>query len=143
MQQSGVEGRYMNYEDPHFLLWVPSILVQTEITKEQHDAGILDVYASQDNPDYNITIRYDYQDESLETVEDMLGAIEGQYDDYAYATINGFNALTLIMNGGATMTAVISAGHGYFLQIIYNHVDDPEFNTVAGISLASIQDYPE
>ena len=142
-EQIDPDGKMMIYEDYDLLFWVPSALTQTEITQEQSEAGWLDCYVSEADPEYYIVVLFNFQGEGLETVEDLLGAIEGQYDDYTYANINGFNALMLMMNNNTTMTVVISAGDGYFLQIIYNHVDDEANMNLSGLSLASIQHAPE
>lgn len=136
----GAEGNNYIYQNLGFKMWIPSALSQYEVTDEQSENGWIDVFAT-DDQNYSIVVQYSSQ--GIDTLDELLAATEGQYDNAGKAQINGFNAAVVQRSQGDTLIVIIPGSDGYFLQITYNGTSDQAFMNLVGVSMASIQPYQE
>ena len=145
-QLMGAEGHFYNYDQFSLQMFVPGALSQTEVSEENAAQGILDIFQGEEHS-LQIVTQYSFIGEGLETVDDLLNALDEETFDFANTTkINPYNALLVSRDDGQTLVVAISADGGYFFQVTYHNMGEEQWNTdMTALSMASIQpmDEPE
>lgn len=136
----GYTGEFASIDKLGLRMMIPSGMTKRECTQEEAANNIAAVFADEKN-EKTIRIR---QDEisgcsSLEAVAQMLhNSTEHKYQ-IGFAKINGQNAIMAKCDDANTLTVVIEAGEGRFVQAIFSPISDAQMFDQFRYSVASIQ----
>ena len=142
--QMGAEGNWATYDQFKLKLWIPAEFIQADSEKMNENdkaAGYIDFFGNDEYP-LEIGVQFTNVGEDIDTVEDLLNAIDAsKYDAPTLTKINTYDVLLLSENQGENLIVCIGGGSGDFLMIHYFHMNADQWSTDrAAISMASIQD---
>ncbi len=142
IEQAGLEGDFVTFDEIACKLWVPAELQALELTDEDREEGYIGYFQSEDESKV-IAVQYVNMDGmDLDTYQANVEAMEG-VTDLERGIFNGLEGLTYMMPDQDSGTLAFTTQMGYILEITYVPVSDAEFFNAVSASMCSIQPVEE
>ena len=138
IQQLGLEGDFVTFDEIACKLWIPAELQPLELTEEDTEEGYIGYFQSEDESKV-IAVQYVNMDGmDLDTYQANIEEMEG-VTNLERSMINGLECLTYMMPDQDSGTLAFTTQMGYILEITYVPVSDEEYFTAVSASMSSIQ----
>jgi len=140
MEEKGYSGTIYTIDDLGMRLMIPDGMKQRERTQEEADSKISCVFADESEA-HTVKIRYDYIEgcTTLEDVAKVLASSTSPAFNYGFHKVNGLDVLIAVSQDADTMTAIINAGEGTFVQVVCSPISDASIADQFRYVVASIQ----
>ena len=139
VEQSGIEGDFYSVSDVGLVMWIPSVLIENELTAEDMADGMILFLASEEGDGFMFV---NYMDLEGATLEDAYEGLleEPGYEDVEMGLINGLKALTYTAAEYDMMGLSFIDENGYMIQFLFFPMSNEGFAQLATIMAASIQE---
>ncbi|MBQ6510311.1 MAG: hypothetical protein IJI07_12625 [Flexilinea sp.] len=141
--ENGYHGLIYSFDKLGFEMMIPDGLEMAELTEEMfYDRGIMSVFIDESGTRQVVVELSNLYCETLDEVADMVSENVGDAQ-FAYAQINGLNALLFTNPGEDSVTCVLNAGDGYFVQVTVSPSEDEYMHAMTNYIFASIRPIEE
>lgn len=139
VEEAGWEGDFVTFDEIAVQIFVPDVLLPTELTDEDREQGYIGYYMTEDE---TAAVSVMYVDMESTTMEEYQAYLEEEpdVDEIETGVINGIPVITYTMPESDTACVSITTEAGYVLEFAFSPVSDEGFEAVAQIMMASIQE---
>ena len=138
---SGVEGTWYTFNEIAVQMWVPDVLLNTELTEEDQEAGYIGYFQTEDQ---SAAIGVQYVDLSGMSLEDYAAVLPDYgASEIEIGLVNGLPAASYTLAESDTMAVTFMTEKGYAFEVSFAPMSDEGFQSVAALTAASIQPYEE
>ena len=135
--EAGLEGEFKTFEDAGAKIWIPTTLLECELTDEDKADGCLGYFMTEDETS---AIAVWYMDLEGMSIEDYMAALaEVGATEIEQCTVNGLTCVSYIVTEDDIACVDYVADNGYILEVTCYPYSDEAFQIVIGAVCASIQ----
>lgn len=132
------KGDFVNFDEIAIKMYVPDVLIPSELTEEDKEAGYIGYFTTEDETATASVMYVDVEGMSLDEYQEYLEG-EEDVDEVEAGIINGIPVVTYSMPENDVACVSIATEKGYILEFSFYPMSDEGFEAVAQIMMASIQ----
>lgn len=138
IEQSGVAGDFVTFDEIAVKIWIPSDLQAVELTDEDRQNGFIGYFADAEQTASLSVVYVDVSGMSIEDYTAQLGQMEG-VDEIEAGTVNGLPCVSYKISAQDSGHIAFATEAGYILEVSVAPTSTEGADLVWGIVLGSIQ----
>lgn len=139
--EAAPESQWYTFDEIAVQMWVPNVLINTELTEEDVNNGYIGYFQTEDQ---SAAIGVQYVDLSGMALEDYAATLPDYgASEIEMVTFNGLPAVSYTLAETDTMAITFMTQMGYAFEVSFSPMSDEGFQAVATFIGASIQPYEE
>ena len=136
------QGEFYTFEDVAVQMWVPSVMMETELTEEDVENGYIAYFATSDEDAAAAVVYIDAAGMDLAAYKEMLAEDE-EVTGLADGIFNGISCIGYDLEEKDTSCIAFETEAGYILEFSFAPVSDENYAGVIAMMMASIQPQEE
>ena len=138
IEESGIEGEFVTFDQIAMKVWVPSVLKEVELTEEDVEKGYIGYYATDDQAAAMAIVYVNVDGMDLDTYQEQLSEDE-DVKNPARMVINGYDCLNYDLASNDSTNIAFATEMGAILEFTFSPISDEGFSATAALMAASIQ----
>jgi hypothetical protein len=143
LDQSGIDGNFVSFDDAGMKVWIPDLYEETELTDEDIENEYLGWYISEEQDDGVVgQIGIGLYDMGADSIDEYIdGLKEAGYDTAESVTVNGMDGALHFINedGYDAVLLGVMGEDGRIFEVAVHPISTEEYTAVAYAILSSIQ----